>query len=330
MMLIFLLDANYSLIYIVISEVPCVIILGGDRQVNNHRKSYFPKRCSSQIINIDTFDSYQDQILAPLLEHVSGSCCVVQGSMLYVFGGWIHYIKQNKRLSVHDKHFTAARFNIETNEWYNIPGMLSRRDRSSVFVIDDLIYLVGGTVTVAKQDGTISVPNRVDMFDEEYNKWTTAPSLPETTVRHGISYIAGCSLDKKGFVIQYESCYLYEYQKDWPAWQSRAKLLENSQPCNVLCGHDKKLYAVGGTVVQCYDTISDQWTRLSPMLQEITICSAVQYRGKLYIIDVQASSKIHIYDIVDKTWKLCPITLAKPAVNSCATVVRLPASYLAE
>ena len=107
-----------------------------------------------------------DETLAPMNLKRSGFACVSHLNFIYVFGGYI----DDEGEDITD---TAERYNIDTNQWENLPAMPYERSYCSAGVVGNKIYVVGG------QDYDDNVLAATIVFDTTKQQWEPSTTVPD-------------------------------------------------------------------------------------------------------------------------------------------------------
>jgi len=117
-----------------------------------------------------------DNTLAPMNHTRFYFACVSHLNFIYVFGGYID--DENNTTN------TAERYNINTNQWENLPNMLGKRSVSSAGVIGNKIYVVGG------EDEHRNALATTIVFDTAKQQWEPSTTVPDMkTKRLGLSVV---------------------------------------------------------------------------------------------------------------------------------------------
>ena len=98
---------------------------------------------------------------------------------VYVVGG---ITERRMCSSVSDITNIVETFDLEKNEWKKMPSMSMNRYRPGVVVVDDRIFVIGGS------DGHEYL-NTCEMFDVRTNKWETIAPMPTMRNEMGVAVI---------------------------------------------------------------------------------------------------------------------------------------------
>lgn len=140
-------------------------------------------------------------------------------------------------------------FDPKTNTWRTLPDAPNARDHSQAVVINDKIYVAGGRRSSAKTKKVFQLTEpAVDVFDFKTNTWQTLPeTLNIPTQRAGTSSV---QLSEKLLVIGGES--------------GSQKISHNE--------------------VEAFNTKTNQWEKLAPLIQGRHGTSVAKVKNKIYII----------------------------------------------
>ncbi|CAF1047277.1 unnamed protein product [Rotaria sordida] len=258
-----------------------------------------------------TFDDSHSNTTSPILMFdkditfgslLTARCCFGTGSindMIYVVGK-CGYNRD-------DCLETIEQFDPIENKWKLLSfPMTSRRGRVSATIVDDKIYVCGGS------DGQKEL-NTAECFDlKSMNKWSMIKEL-STPVAHS----AMCSDDNYVYLIggmEGDKCKndCYRYDPNDNSWSQLASMnTERSETGVVYC--NDKIYVFGGsTLARCLSlceilTLSTNEWRLGPTMKENRRgCGAVLYHNKIFIIGgsngVTSLTSIEILDPLTNEW----------------------------
>lgn len=225
-----------------------------------------------------------------------------------------------------------------SSPWSNGESMPEPKTEFSTVLLDDKIYVVGGS----DEKGITST---VDVYDPRTDQWATVASLPEPRDHTGASSYNGKLYVVGGFNgdnIPTNQLLIYDPNKD--EWQE-GEPMPRSRGALAAEFINGTLYAVGGvdsshqavSTNQAYDPNTDTWTERQPMPTARHHFASAVVDGKLFVIGGRISGNgglKHVnetltdfngneaYDPKQDTWKiLSPMPtkrsgLAGAAVNS--------------
>lgn len=200
----------------------------------------------------------------------AGHAAVAYGDYIYYFGGTL-------TATFFAPATTCSRYNPSTNTWsaiqnmtINIPGE-EHTFGMSAFVVDDLIYVIGGF-----NDSGIAT-NKVRIYNPETGQWSLAGGTIPTAMGRGVGFVVnnfiyyGCGQTEMD-VSATTNFYQYDTSDD-------TVTLVSSPPANVAgaayCLYKDKFYVIGGgadssTITEqnyYYSYASDSWTTAPLTLQ---------------------------------------------------------------
>ncbi|ABQ43616.1 Kelch-like protein [Tanapox virus] len=220
-----------------------------------------------------------------------------------------------------------------TNSWATITHMLKHRHLFSVAVIEDTVYIVGGTFGYMPTSS-------VSTYNIKTKSWKE--TTPLTSPRHGCALVSN---NKKIYVIGGKGYYKYvnsvEYWK--PGFNSWKRLPPLNEPRTSIGAviSNKVIFIFGGIkeslitgrseCVDCVESLSKHgWVSHTP-IPEARACLAVAAVDKYiyiaggYIIESQGkilakTNKVYKYDTVLKIWSFIP-NLITPRNDSSMCVL---------
>jgi N-acetylneuraminic acid mutarotase len=199
---------------------------------------------------------------------------------------------------------------IPSHSWSSLTAMPTPRYFTSAAVLDDRLYVVGGTFN--NQEGIyLGTLESYSPADDEWESRATM-AIPRHSPAFGAIggrlYAAGGDNFTLGPVAALEA-----YDPVTDAWEQKAPM---SAPRGGLAGATLggRLYAVGGATstavlatVEAYDPASDTWVLLAPMPTPRYDAAATSLNGILYVMGGygsthQALSTVEAYDPTTNTW----------------------------
>jgi len=206
--------------------------------------------------------------------------CTYNGK-IYVFGGTSPdpYSAAQKNVFVYDP---------QTNTWIQKSNMLYANSLCGVAVVDDRIYIIGGTISSSS-----SPVSRLMAYNPAIDSWTQKANMP--TAR---SYLSACAVDGKIYAIggapqnyqsvTYKNVEVYDPETD--SWTRKADM-PTGRTALATCVVGGKIFAVGGfsptaiyTANEMYDPLTDIWTIKSPMQQKRLMPFVGSVGNQVYVI----------------------------------------------
>ena len=192
-------------------------------------------------------------------------------------------------------------------QWEYMTPMPTPRALSTASVLDDKIYVIGGTFH--KDSSATSI---VEVYDPSTNTWNTdVADLPVP-----ICSAASCVLDGKIYVIGGEPIYdadawfksVFEYDPIENTWSS-IKDLPSPRRYLTASVVDDKIYVIGGafdSTLLMYDPVINNWILKENMEYPRGLLSSELVGGKIYAIGGMlygiARAEVQEYDPYDNTW----------------------------
>ena len=187
---------------------------------------------------------------------------------------------------------SVEEYNPVTDTWISRSPMPYASWNHSEAVINDKIYIIGGTTTGPPFEPLLSMV----VYDPNTDTWSSTKDIPrpvvtsEAVVVNRKIYVIGG--DFEGFQNRVD-----EYDPETDTWTQKANMptKRNDHSCCVLEG---KIYATGGeddkyaviNSVEVYDPQSDTWNVEDPLLRARWIHSSNVVDGKIYVIGGLSSS----------------------------------------
>uniref|UniRef100_A0A3Q1JQX6 BTB domain-containing protein n=1 Tax=Anabas testudineus TaxID=64144 RepID=A0A3Q1JQX6_ANATE len=184
---------------------------------------------------------------------VKNHCVCSVGGFLFLIGG-----EEVQEVDVDGKSFTVEtsnqvwRYDPRFDCWLQDESMLERRAQFTCCVVDDVIYAIGGRHTRPNMNTHTSVAS-VEYFDMSTGVWRRGATMPCPLYGH-----ASAVLDNSIFVNQGD------------IWEKRASM-SIARFSHRLATVNGYIYALLGMYepfcdIERYDSQSDHWTRLRPLL----------------------------------------------------------------
>ena len=198
--------------------------------------------------------------------------------------------------------------------WTAKTDMSVERCAMPVVVLNDTIYVIGGSVTANISTAV------VETYDAATDSWTPKPNLPQKlcgetagSVNDKIYVIGGStSISGTGYAVDS----VYEYNPVSNSWTSKSNI-----PTALMAAAadvvDGKIYVIGGAPfgmnsayksVYEYNPATDTWTKKKDMPTARCLASATAVDGKIYVFGGMANlygtglSTVEVYDPSADTW----------------------------
>lgn len=201
------------------------------------------------------------------------------------------------------------------NKWTDERNLKEARGRVNVALIDNALYIVGGSNGVNELDTVECLP--LDPSQDEKVKWKKCENLPFARSNGGV-----CALNGKVYCIggnatgqnSVKDCHVFCPETN--TWTSIAPL--NTGRCQAgVVAFDGKLWVAGGSdswnclnTVECYDPEEDKWSFAAPLSQSRRGCGLAVLNSRIYCVGgsdgSQSLKSTEYYEPVSKTWVLGP------------------------
>ncbi|XP_033102951.1 kelch-like protein 9 [Anneissia japonica] len=232
----------------------------------------------------------------------------IMDNFLYVAGGQF----SGDSLGI-DSIGTVHQYNPRFDTWRQLCPMKKRRSHFSLDGIDTYLYAVGGKNT---QGGLASV----ERYDSATDSWDYVAPLTLHTFGHG-SAVVGDNLYMSGGVVDggHFSNALQCYDPKRDKWTFK-KPMSTKRAFHVMCSVGKKIYVIGGNTrnnenrridcrsVECYDTTTEQWSKLSPITHGVSLAGIGVHGKCIYVIGGYTGkfsdrhSEVQMYDVEGDKW----------------------------
>ncbi|XP_068129605.1 kelch-like protein 24a [Hyperolius riggenbachi] len=128
-----------------------------------------PEDCDKEDFFMDAYDPASNKwnMLKPL-KYVSHTQCVAVGNYLYVTGGRLLDCSISKTFQVYDS---------VTNDWTELPSMMSPRVMHGFLSYKDKLYVVGGLTGQLNEDDDVFLDS-MECFDLSKHHWSELSKLP--------------------------------------------------------------------------------------------------------------------------------------------------------
>ncbi|KAM9337543.1 kelch-like protein 34 [Symphorus nematophorus] len=212
-------------------------------------------------------------------------CVCTVGGFLFVIGG--EEVKEGDEDG--KKSVTVAtsnqvwRYDPRFDSWAKVESMLERRAQFTCCVVEDIIYAIGGRHTRPDVDTHTSVAS-VEFYDMAAGAWRRGATMPQPLYGHASAVLDNNIYVSGGLPGNQDSSNHDDNQDDqrgssreFLLWDLKGRVWEKRAPMSIgrfshrlatVHGH---IYALLGMYepfcdIEKYDSHSDHWTRLRPLL----------------------------------------------------------------
>ncbi|XP_043924779.1 kelch-like protein 22 [Protopterus annectens] len=230
------------------------------------------------------------------------------------------------------------RYDPRHNQWFQIKPLQHRHADHCVCVLNECLYAIAG------RDYTEEL-TVVEKYNPASDSWEMVTPLKKTVFAH-----AGAVVDGKIYI----SCgrrnedYLKElhcYDPLTDCWENKAdSLVERAWHC--MATVNSNLYVIGGSnnsagyrrdvlQVTCYNTLTDQWTSVSPLPSGHGEPGIAVLQNKIYVLGGRSHNRatrmdyVHIYDAEMDQWNIGP-RLDEEVSGLAACVLTLPRALIVD
>jgi len=180
--------------------------------------------------------------------------------------------------------------------WTTLAPAPTARTEVTAAVLGGKIYVIGGFAEPSLSNlPSLTITNRVEVYDPLTNEWTTRAPLP-VGLHHASAVVTANRLYVIGGYTQsflalwhpVATVYLYDPDKD--VWMERTPM-PTQRGALAVAESGGKLYAIGGydgssnrAEVEVYDPAGDTWTARAPLPTPRDHLAAATVGGKIYAI----------------------------------------------
>ncbi|XP_078488587.1 kelch-like ECH-associated protein 1 [Ciona intestinalis] len=241
--------------------------------------------------------------------------CVVQG-LFYAIGG--------RNNSPEGNYDSAAcdRYNPMSDQWDHRSSMNVPRNRSSVGVIDNMVYAVGGSQGPTHH-------NSVERYDPELDTWTMVCGMKTKRIGVGCAVVNRMLYAVGGFdgVNRLSSVERYHPEND--EWKDTQPMHTARSGAGVVA-LGNTIYAVGGydgheqlNSVEKYNVLDDTWQSVSRMKHRRSALAVTVHNGKIFALGGYDGhdflSSVEYYDPAKNEWK--EVTNMSSGRSGCGSAV---------
>ncbi len=216
---------------------------------------------------------------------------------------------------------------LHDGKWYALPGSESNFLYSAVVVVDNFLYVCGGTGKPAHARATCQ------RYDPRTNSWTRIAHMKTRRqsfplVSHsGALYALGGGTPVEGSFehLPTENC--ERYSIDANEWHSITSLPE-CRKSSAACDYQSMIYLSGGrrqnetmSTLWCYDIHAGLWRSKASMLQPHAGHAMMAVQDKIYVID-RSGVGVECYNPLADDWSKVAVSggvlsgIARPATSS--------------
>jgi len=248
-----------------------------------------------------------------------GAC--VYDEKIYVFGGTIGQGSGSPATA------SVEVYDPKENIWIQETRMTSPRTHTSVCVLNDTIYVIGGA-----PNESVSPLRIVETYDPITKVWGKRKNMPTAKMNtisityNGKIYTIG-GQDKEDGIRNLE-----EYDPTTNEWTRRANMKEKRAHL-VACEVNDKFYALGGgsyslinRTIEEYDPLTNSWEEKSPMEAPRTSAAGCAMDSLIVVIGgsrragQDLDSKVEVYNTVSDEWTKM-VSLPGPRVALAAVAI---------
>lgn len=246
------------------------------------------ERPEQQLLAFDIRDRKFSSLTSGVPQRLRNHCVCSVGGFLFVIGG--EEVKEGDGDG--GKSVTAVtsnqvwRYDPRFERWEQVASMLARRSQFTCCVADDVIYATGGRHTRADANAHTSVSS-VEFYDMATGAWRRGAAMPSPLYGHASAaldsgiYVSGGLPGNHGSIHgsnQGDNPDEHrESSKEVLFWDLKGRVWEKRAPMSIArFGHrlataNGHMYALLGMYepfcdIERYDSQSDHWTRLRPLL----------------------------------------------------------------
>uniref|UniRef100_UPI0037E845F2 kelch-like protein 34 n=1 Tax=Semicossyphus pulcher TaxID=241346 RepID=UPI0037E845F2 len=212
-------------------------------------------------------------------------CVCSVGGFLFVMGG--EEVKDGDEDGKKSDHVATSnqvwRYDPRFNSWEKVESMLERRAQFTSCVVEDVIYAIGGRHTGQDPDAYTSVAS-VEFYDMATGAWRRGAVMPHPLYGHASAVLNNSIYVSGGHPGNQDICNHNETLDDNRessrevfSWDLKGRVWEKRAPMSIarfghrLAAAHGHIYALLGMYepfcdIEQYDSVSDHWTRLRPLL----------------------------------------------------------------
>ena len=220
--------------------------------------------------------------------------------------------------------------------WTTLAPAPTKRTEVTAAVLGGRIYVLGGFAEPSLSNlSSMTITDRVEVYDPATNEWTTRAPLPV-----GLHHAAAVVAENRLYVIGgYRQAFLalwhpvatvYRYDPDKNAWTERAPM-PTPRGALAVAEFSGRFYAIGGydgsgnkAAVEVYDPAADTWTAGAPLPTPRDHLAAATVGGNIYAIGGRVNqsyarnlSIVEAYDPAADRWtKVADLPTARSGITA--------------
>ncbi|XP_078491172.1 kelch-like protein 12 [Ciona intestinalis] len=205
----------------------------------------------------------------------------------------------------------VTKFDLQTNQWSQLPDLPVGGQSAAAVVIDDILYHIAGKLRTDGEEIATDIVYRMKL-KKKVLKWEKVASMNVkryvfgAAVLNGVIFVFG-GADENNTDVSTGESYIVPLNK----WiQLKPMKIVRSGHC--LVAHNDQLYSLGGhngkviSSVERYDPSSDEWKDVASMKTPRRWFAAVVFNNAIYAIGghdgKQSLKSVEKYNVDDNTW----------------------------
>uniref|UniRef100_A0A3Q3FMM9 Uncharacterized protein n=1 Tax=Labrus bergylta TaxID=56723 RepID=A0A3Q3FMM9_9LABR len=189
-------------------------------------------------------------------------CVCSVGDFLFVMGG--EEVKDGDEDGKKSVNVATSnqvwRYDPRFDHWKKMESMLERRAQFTCCVVEDVIYAIGGRHKRLDNNAQTSVAS-AEFYDMATGAWRRVPAMPRPLYGHASAVLDNAIYVSKEFLF---------WDPNGRTWEKRAPMSIARFGHRLATAHGY-IYALLGMYepfcdIEQYDSVSDHWTRLRPLL----------------------------------------------------------------
>ena len=220
--------------------------------------------------------------------------------------------------------------------WTTLAPAPTKRTEVTAAVLGGRIYVLGGFAEPSLGNlSSMTITDRVEVYDPVTNEWTTRAPLP-VGLHHAAAVVAGNRLYVIGgyrqafLALWHPVATVYMYDPDKDVWTERSPM-PTPRGALAVAESGGRLYAIGGydgssnkAAVEVYDPVSDTWTAGAPLPTPRDHLAAATVGGNIYAIGGRVNqsyarnlSIVEAYDPAADRWtKVADLPTARSGITA--------------
>ena len=203
-------------------------------------------------------------------------------------------------------------FDIATGVWTELTDLPQRRHHAAMAAVGGKVYVSGGYMS-SFNEGL----RDLRAYDPEAGTWRRVASPPQARVAHAMAAVGGRLYVVGGLTADPHSLWSYDPAAD--AWTEGLARMPTAREHVAAVGFGTRLYVIGGrwsrvnlSVLEIYDTVTNTWSRGTPMPSPAGGLTAAAVGGRIHVTggeDLYSSNTYgnhYAYDPATDTWEVLP------------------------